>query len=106
MGEIGTGYISTEPTKYLGDLPEEQRLELGNATKMIANGYETVRRILIGDTDAGKIINTQEIFDIIISYAKNKDIGLIVDQYQLHPEGIKDILKAIGYTDDELSKND
>lgn len=106
MGVIGTVTEDQKPTDYLSDLEKTQRYELGNAGKMISEGYSAIRRILIGTTDNGKIVNAQEVLEIITNYANRGDIEHIVDQYQMHPEDVIEVLKLIGYTDEELNKKD
>ena len=94
-----------EPTKHLDDLSPEVLKELGYAMQKINEGYTTLREYIIGDTDCGEIVDAEDLFDILTSYAKNTDIESIADSYQVSPEYIVKILKTVGFDEEELKKS-
>ncbi|NOQ38017.1 hypothetical protein GQ472_03935 [archaeon] len=105
MPEIDFTQGSEEPTQYLDDLSPNVLQELGNAVKQIKKGYSTLREHIIGDTKYGKIVSAGDFFSLLTSYAEGNDIDSIADSYQQSPENIIEILKTIGFSEDELKKD-
>jgi len=92
--------------RYLGDLPEGERLALGNAVRALRKNYETIHEILIGNSESGVIVGTEDIYTILETYVRNGNLESTMDSLQHDsPDMILKMFEVIGMTKNELKES-
>ncbi len=91
--------------RYLGELPEKERSDLGIAVRNLRACYETIYGTLVGGLGDKAVEGYEDILTILNRYATHGDIEETMDALQhSNPDAILETFSVIGITQDELRK--
>ena len=94
-----------KPEVYINELPEEVRLELGNAVRQMREGKQILNQHLIGNNPYGAVVEAQTILDVLGSYTRGGNIGPMCDRLQCNEAFLIGIFETIGISKEELKES-